>query len=424
MTRTSTVLDKPHRSPAMRVVNGVGQRLPWLKRAAFPLEAQALIARAERQAGVRGSEFRLPPEHYAEGLSRLLASLREEAELTATGQALAHTMVVESLATRMRLEHLWSRTPQRPEPIRAPLFVVGLPRTGTTFLYKLLNQDPRNRAPLTWELRWPEAHLAGQAQVRRRIRQTQRGVDLLYRMCPGLDAMHFSSATTPEEDFSIFRLELCSTYFTVFFHVPSYNEWVVDQTKHQSFGIHRRVLETLSRPSTPARALGERWLLKSPEYLRRLPALFETYPDARIIHCHRSPAHVCGSEASLISMVQGMASDVVDVAAKRRQLQAVFADMLSEGMRARRALPNGRECAFDLRYADLVADPMAAVERIYDHFGDPLSDEARRRMQAFLARNPKDRRGKHQYEVPQLTDLRDEEARVFSEYCDEVGIPL
>ncbi|HJU87088.1 MAG TPA: sulfotransferase, partial [Gemmatimonadota bacterium] len=123
----------------------------------------------------------------------------------------------------------------------------------------------------------------------------------------------------------------------------------------------RRYLQTLALPGD-----GRRWLLKSPEHLFGLRALLETYPDAKIVHCHRDPLAVCASEASLITRLQGIASAAVDVSGKAGELAAIFARML-DSARCFRAAGAPAGAFHDLHFDHLEADPMAALAGVYRH---------------------------------------------------------
>lgn len=399
----------PYRSLPMRLINFAGR----IKPLAFSLDPDRLVAKALHSSGQRdlGSLEAFPTE----ALARLVNSLETEARLDNVGRALAQENIVAALATRLRLEAHWRRHPDVLEcPIVAPIFIVGLPRTGTTFLYQLLDQDPALRAPRTWELRRPAAldHRSTESQIAR----AQRRIDRFYSMSPGLHGLHHSSAITPEEDFSIFRFELRSTYFSVFFHVPAYLEWLLDGMKASSFSLHRRYLQTLAVPGD-----GRRWLLKSPEHLLRLRSLVETYPDARIVYCHRDPLDVCASEASLITRLQGIGSASVDASAKAGELAAIFARMLDDARRFRAAgAPAG--LFHDLHFDDLEADPMAALSGVYRHLGVEMSDVARTRLERFVAENPRHRHGTHRYSAVPRASLAPEVEAAFRTYTDSFGI--
>ena len=399
----------PYRSLSMRLLNLAG-RLPAL---AFSLDAERLVAKALQASGQR--DLGSLDAFLREGLVRLVTSLETEARLDNVGRAIAQENIVYALTTRLKLEAHWRQHPDVVERrIEAPLFIVGLPRTGTTFLYKLLDQDGALRAPRTWELGCPAA--VDRRSTDAQIAHTQRRLDRFYGMSPGLQALHSSSATTPEEDFSIFRLALRSTYFSVFFHVPAYLEWVLGGIEASSFVLHRRYLQTMAVPGD-----SRRWLLKSPEHLFRLRALLETYPDAKIVHCHRDPLAVCGSEASLITRLQGIGSAVVDVSAKAGELAAIFARMLDSARRFRAA--SAPAAAFhDLHFDHLEADPMAALAGVYRHIGVEMSDAARTRLERFVAENPRHRHGTHRYSAVSRTSLAPEVESAFRAYTDTFGI--
>jgi hypothetical protein len=399
----------PYRSLPMRLLNVAG-RIPPL---AFSLDPEQLVAKALRASGQRN--LGSLDAFLREGLARLVQSLETEARLDNVGRALAQESIVEALATRLKLEAYWRQNPDVMErSIAAPVFIVGLPRTGTTFLYQLLDQDRSLRSPRTWELRCPAA--LDRRSTDAQIAHAQRQIDRFYGMSPGLHSMHHSSAITPEEDFSIFRFDLRSTYFSVFFHVPAYLEWVLGGMEASSFALHRRYLQTLAAPGD-----GRRWLLKSPEHLLRLRSLVEMYPDAKIVYCHRDPLAVCASEASLIARLQGIGSAAVDVSARAGELAAIFARMLDEAQRFR-AAGAPADLFYDLHFDDLEADPMAALAGVYRHLGVEMSDVARTRLETFVAENPRHGRGTHRYSAVSRASLAPDVEAAFRAYTDAFGI--
>ncbi len=399
----------PYRSLPMRLLNVAG-RIPPL---AFSLDKESLVTKALHASGQRG--LGSLEAFLSEGLARLVTSLETEARLDNVGRALAQENIVEALATRLKLEAHWSQHPDVVErPIVAPVFIVGLPRTGTTFLYQLLDQDEALRAPRTWELRCPAA--LDRRSTDSQIARAQRRIDRFYGMSPGLHGLHHSSATTPEEDFSIFRFDLRSTYFSVFFHVPAYLEWVLGGMEASSFALHRRYVQTLAVPGD-----GRRWLFKSPEHLLRLRSLLETYPDAKIVYCHRDPLAVCASQASLITRLQGIGSAAVDVSARAGELAAIFARMLDEARRFRAASPPAG-LFHDLHFDHLEADPMAALAGVYRHLGVEMSDVARTRLEKFVAENPRHRHGTHRYSAVSRASLAPEVESAFRAYTDTFAI--
>jgi hypothetical protein len=277
--------------------------------------------------------------------------------------------------------------------IRAPMFIVGLPRTGTTILHELLAQDPANRVPMTWEVMhpWPPPERESYETDPRiaRVEQHFAGVD---RLLPGFKAMHPMGAQLPQECVALTAHDFASMVFSTTHRIPGYQAWLERADMGWVYASHRRQLQYLQW-----RCPAERWVLKSPGHLWALDALVAEYPDAQIIQTHRDPLKVLASLTSLVTLLRSMASDRVDPFAIGIEWSARLAAGLERTMAVReRGLPREAQ-VFDLHFADLMRDEIGTVRRLYAHFGLALGAEAESRMRRFLADDPRDKHGAHHY---------------------------
>jgi len=296
--------------------------------------------------------------------------------------------------------------------IRQPVFVIGLPRTGTSILHELLAQDPANRVPMTWEVMhpWPPPERASFASDAR-IAQVEKHFSGIDRVLPGFQAMHPMGARLPQECVALTAHDFASLIFHTSYRVPSYQTWLDRADLHPVYASHRRWLQYLQW-----RCPAERWVLKSPGHLWALDALLAIYPDARIVQTHRDPLEVVASLVSLITKLRGLGSDAVDPV----EIGADWAGRLAAGLRlasdARERAAGGPARFFDLRFGDLMGRELEQVRRIYEHFGMQLLPEAEARMRRFLAENPRDKHGTHRYSLD-FAGLEAERLRpAFAEY--------
>ncbi len=409
------VSDRPYRPLGVKVLNTLGRRLEALGLEPVSLERRTLLRKAAQQAG--SDDFGTAA---GEQLDVLLRSLEDEARLTMLGRVMAQAYVVTNLANRAQLEAHWKRHPEvAREDIGAPLIIVGLPRTGTTILHALLDQDPSNRSPLSWEVAFPVPPATPEGfRDDPRIARNQAVLDRLFSLAPGFEAMHPMGATMPQECVAIWAMDLASQQFHATFDVPSYETWLDDQPFDATYAFQRRVLQHLQSGGVR----GDRWLLKTPGHLHRLEALLREFPDARIIHTHRDPVQVCTSVASLTAKLRGVASDAIDFHAIGKQQLEWWGDLLGRSVEQRARLADRREQFFDVRMSEIVADPIGVVERIYAHFDLPLTDPVRTRMRRFMAENPRDKHGSHTYESFDFgIDPARDRAR-FRAYTDQFGV--
>jgi hypothetical protein len=381
---------KPFRPLPIRALNFAGRALRTLGVRLPSLDEASLLAAAERTAGL--ADF--GAESFRPGLRELLRCLESEAQLTTLGRAMARGHVLGALATRLRLVDWRKRHAEvAAQEIRAPLFVLGMPRTGTTLLHGLLAQDPAARAPLTWEVAEPSpAPERARYQDDPRIAAARSRERDIERIAPGFSAIHPSGALLPQECVSLTAPEFLSMQWEATYAVPSYQAWCERQDHAAAYRWHRGFLQHLQ-----SRNPGGRWVLKTPAHLLTLGALFAEYPDACVVQTHRAPSQVVASLASLECTLRGASADGLDPHAQGEEAAALIERMLRAGISARSAHPEREGRFFDLAYPDLVADPIGSAKRIYRHFALELSSEAEARMQRFLAENAADKHGVHKY---------------------------
>ncbi len=386
------LLAKPFRPLPIRAMNALGRGLARLGSRPISLEESSLLGAASRATGL--SDF--GPESFLPGLRKLLESLEADARLTLFGRYFARRQLLELLTHRLQLADHRKRNPAVAEQeIRRPLFILGLPRTGTTLLYGLIAEDPAMRAPLSWEVDepCPPAETASY-ETDPRIERCRKRFEQVQQLAPGVQAIHPIGELMPQECIVLTASEFMSIRFEMCFRVDRYQEWLLQQDMRPTYAHHRRFLQHMQ-----SRHAGEHWILKSPGHLGPIDALFETYPDAMVVQTHRDPLRVIPSVASLDLTLRQIASDEVDpVAIGAEQLHA-WATVLEQGMAARARRPERESQILDLSMREIVTDPIGAVRRVYEKFGLELSERARERMERYLREHPRDEFGVHRYSL-------------------------
>ena len=387
-----------------RMLGSTGARL-------VQLDEQRLLDEAQRR--VRLEDF--GDSSFREPFRLLLRSLETEAGLSFLGRVAARQDILRLLSHRLRMVADRQRHPEiGAQEIRTPLFVTGLPRTGTTLLHGLLAQDPANRAPLNWEMMFPSPPPArARAQRDRRIELAQRQIRWFRRLAPDFQRIHPVGARLPEECLIIHSHSFVSFQFQTSHDVPSYQAWLEAQDLTGSYETHRRFLQHLQWHGPHGT-----WILKAPAHLFGLRALFATYPDAGVILTHRNPLEVVASVASLHTTLRGTFSDTVDPAAVGAEVSQRWADGITRALRDRDAGCGPADRFIDVMYGDLVRDPLGTVRRIYQHFGRRLTPVAEERMRTFLAANPKDKHGQHRYALAQFGLDHDRVRELYRSYCE------
>ena len=410
-------LPPPHRPFGIKALNTVGAGLRGIGWNPPSLEPKNLIDTAIRRAGSNdfgGDEFR-------EGLEVFVESVEREGELSTLGRISCRETLLRYLMNRLRLHAYRTAHPEvTDEVIKRPIFIIGLPRTGTTILFNLLAQDPGNRAPLSWEVEWPVPPPEAESyHSDPRIKDAEKLFGNLDRVIPTLPSIHEFGALLPQECVPINAHELLTVQFNVTFHVPSYQAWLNRQSMLRSYEFHKRFLQHLQ-----SKYMLDRWVLKSPAHLPAIDELLAVYPDARIIHTHRDPARVMPSLSSLHYAFRCMNSDSVDPARIGRNVMDVWSLYLQRAVDARRRHRDKPGQFFDAHFEDTLRDPVDLLRRAYSHFGIDFSYAARDRMAAFLAAHPRGSRGVHRYTPEDFHLDLDEIRERFADYCGEFEVSL
>ncbi|MCH2173950.1 sulfotransferase [Myxococcota bacterium] len=378
------------------------------------LDPEALCAEACRETG--HEDF--GTNSFREGLDVLAHSIESESRLTAEALDRARDHLLRLLSTRLRIEQFHRDHPEVAGlEVPQPVFMIGLPRTGTTALAALLQRDPQRRSLLTWEsgapLPPPEAATRNSDP---RIAQTQQGIDARHAALPSLRAMYDASATASTECHDLLGMEFRTQHFCGQYWVPSYTEWQRNCDMEPAYRYHRRVLTLLQWRCGPPR-----WHLHSPVHMFSLNDLERVFPDALFLMTHRDPAAVIGSVCSLIGTMLAMGSDVPSALELGTEQLANWKLGIERALRFR---DGQREDRFaDIHFNDLNADPVGTIAAAYDRLGLPFTDAARAGMGEWAAANPRGRHGSHDY---QLANYGLDTARVrsaFETYIERFQIP-
>jgi hypothetical protein len=260
------------------------------------LEAESILAEAREKTGL--DDF--GDESFREPMARLLRSMEEEAELSEVGRAMQRARLVGLLVNRLRAEDHFARFPEiLDEEIREPLVIVGLARTGTTMLHRMIASDARMISLLWWESRnpapFPESGEGGRDP---RIADAEAEVAAMIEGAPDLVAMHPIEAEEPDEEIMLLEHSFFSTNPEAFINVPTFGAWLDEQDQTPGYVYLKKLLQFLQWQKKRAGGTGERWVLKTPHHLGFMNLLFEVFPDIRVVQTHRDPLQTIPSLAS------------------------------------------------------------------------------------------------------------------------------
>ena len=375
-----------------------------------PLRSEDLIARARKAAGLTDFgdlSFEAP-------LARFLAACGEkEADLSLIGRLATQWDVVRFLSNLLRFQAEEMAHPAiAAQTIERPIFITGLPRSGTTFLHRLMMTDPRNRAPLVWETIFPWPTAKGPD---RRAAQVARQLRTFERLAPDFRALHPLDADSPQECSEITAHVFRSLRFDTTYNIPTYRGWLDgDERRHlPAYRFHRRFLNHLQFQDGRPR----QWVFKNPEHVFSLRAIRAVYPDARLIFVHRDPVRVLLSVAKLTEVLRRPFTRHLDPKAIGRDESARWLAGADRMMEAGR----GPASVCHVHHMDLISDPAATVEGVYRHFGmDRPPIDA---VEAYVKARPNGGYGPRDYAFADHGLNEADERERFRPYMLRFGIP-
>jgi hypothetical protein len=395
----------------LQVADGVAGRLGLLDR---PLRSDALIETAQRKVGA--TDF--GEDSFREPLERFLASSVEDSDLSLVGRLATKWDVVRFLSNLLRMRQREQASPAiLQEQIKQPIFITGLPRSGTTFLHRLMMCNQDVRAPLVWQTIYPYPDRPGPD---RRLARVESQLRAFERLAPEFRALHPLDGTSPQECSEITAHVFRSLRFDTNYRVPAYRSWLDADVARQlpAFRFHKRFLQHLQHQSPEPSG---QWVLKCPEHVFALEAIRKVYPDARMIFVHRDPVKVLLSVAKLTEVLRRPFMRSLDLAEIGRQESARWLDG------TRRMIEIGDDAGLEnpvchVHHMDLVADPVATVEGVYQHFGMRLPKPAATAIQRYVDVKPNGGYGHRDYHFEDHGLDAEAEAAKFKPYLLRFGI--
>lgn len=379
--------------PSVRVWRSLGD---ILSRQFWPLHVEALCAQARQRTGL--ADFGDPPLEPA--LSTLVNSLELQADLHPLGRFLMRIHLRGLLETRLRLTQAWRehREAMDASLIQRPVFITGMPRSGSTFLHELMAEDPENRTPRVWEVMFPiPTRKSARSSVDPRIRKAEACLWWFRRLAPLADGMYPIRAATPHECVGIHSYTMLSQEFVLTCRIPAYEAFLREGNLGPAYAWQKRFLQYLQLSGRH-----KNWILKSPEHVYGLDHLLSVFPDAVVIQTHRNPLEVLRSSLQLNEMLEGVFAYPAD----RAQTEIREARSLIESMESirsfRKAHPEFSGRFIDVHYDDLVSDPLEVIRHIYHRLNWHLLEPASERIKRLAATRS---RYKKRHRRPMPADL-------------------
>ena len=402
---------RPPLPTRVRFLNAVGRFLQAVNPPLTRFDEETVCKAAMKQTGL--ADFGDP--HYREGLLRVLESAEDDANLHFIGRLATRDVIISGLANRLLLTEARKRTPdvfQR--PLVPPIIILGLPRSGTTLLHRLLAADPMHRAVPLWELLRPlptGSSVNGSPDRRRQL--VEQRLNSRLKLAPDLDRKHYVRADTPEECMWLLAATFVSVVFWVVAPVYGYLDWYSRQDSVKAYQEYYWLLQVLQAVD-PTRRL----TLKAPAHTGALAALLQTIPNALLIQTHRNPVTVCNSLNSLFYSLHGSVTERLDLPRMAEANIRLLENDIALNLATRDTYPN---TVFDVYYEQLVADPVGTVKGVYDHFGLAWSDVYEQRLHAHVRENPREKYGRHRYASDNFGQTDAAIAKRFVIYSERFG---
>jgi hypothetical protein len=375
------------------------------------LVADELIEKARHATGFE----RFDSESYREGLDVYLADLNR-VDFPESGTQRLIGSIVAALSTRLKVTAYLEQRPELLErPVERPVFVFGIPRTGTTLLSNLLAADPARRSPLTWEIDDPvppptPATLYTDPRALARLESERK----MLAARPEMGKYYRSSAIYPNECMFFISHDFKALMWESRARLPNYRDFLFSVDMTSSYQYHKRFLQLLQADAPGV------WNLKMPSHALYLDTLLKIYPDARLIWTHRDPLTATGSFCSLLSLAHMAFMGRVDA-------QWLGEDCSWQAVQHAERIMNTRERIgenriIDVHYGELMREPLAVMRKVYAALGDEFTQQAETGMRTWLADNPQDKFGRHEYKLAQFGLNPDELRSRFKRYLERYDI--
>ncbi|MCU0847321.1 MAG: sulfotransferase [Spirochaetes bacterium] len=407
---TSTEYRKPHRPAVISLINLIGG---FFRKKRF--DARDFIRTASKKTGLDDFGNR----SFLERMELLLDSIDLEARLHPFGRFMIKQNLVRFLSNRLKIEEAFKKKPEiLAVKMEDPVFIIGLQRTGTTMLHRLIASDEKNfRFLASWEAINP-APLKEKKKGREdpRVRMALTAQYALKFMAPDFFAIHPIDARGPEEDCLLFDFDFWSTVPEATMRVPSFSNWLEGQDHTGAYEYYKKVLQYLQWQNP-----GGRWILKTPQHMEHFDEIFKVFPGAKIIQTHRDPSRVVASFCSMVSHAYGVFSDDIDPSEIGRHWSRKALKMVRHSMDIRDK--HGADNFMDVYYSDLMKNPETVMSDIYGFLKIPFNREDADRVDRWTERNPQHKHGKHRY---RLEDFGLEKVIIkegFNAYMKRFSIP-
>ena len=363
---------------------------------AIPLFSENLMAEAVEVSGL--SDF--GDMGFTTGLEILATSLREEANLHEGGKIGQSQEIIKLLVNRLRyIEDVKKHPEILEEKIAAPIVVAGLPRTGTSKIQRVLSADPDVQRLEVWRLLNP-APFPGEdlSNPVERIAFAEQVEEVFRTQFPGWMARHPMEAQEPDEELFIMEMSLESAVSAMLARAPTFLKFANQCDPRPTYKLLHEMLQYLQWQDGGAR--GRPWIMKTPVHIGYMDTLFEFFPDATVVHCHRDPVKTVPSFATTIYELRKTTTDQLDAEEIGQEWFNYWADLTDNYLAVRDKLPHDQ--IVHATFEDICNNPLAVVEKVFAKAGRKLTPEAIASCSEYNERRPAHHWGAYEYTLQEF----------------------
>jgi hypothetical protein len=359
-------------------------------------DVAALKARAELRTGLKN--FGDP--WIFENLAAMIPALNAESQLNEPGAGAAEEMIVRGLSNRLAHVELIRQHPEiLAEQVTVAAVVVGLPRTGSTMLHRMLCAAPGMTGMRWWEAQNYAPPVGTDPHDPEPRRAAAHGIlDYMLENAPDLMSIHPMSVDQPDEELIALGQIFSSTMPEGMYYMPSYTRWLMANSRTRCYPDLKQMLQSLQWQDGSRR--GAKWVLKTPGHLMALDAVLETFPGAKIVMTHRDPVATVPSYASMETVLYHMGGSSIDKESVGRYWAGRLRELLGEFMRVREQA--GPDRFIDVPYTALTAVPIEAGKRVLEAAGIAVTPEIEAGMNEWVEANKREDRAPHKYTLEEF----------------------
>jgi hypothetical protein len=374
------------------------------------LNAQKMVNEAKALVGLE----QFDRDNVVANLERLVDAINTETKITTDGEKRLHTAGVYCLVNRLLLQQfLAAHEDLRHADIGPAIFIIGLPRTGSTKLQRLIAQDSRLDHMKFWEVVFPLAY-PGEKDNEIRLKLTNALERELGQ--PELTAGHNLGTAEPEEELLLQKPDFTVPNIRDHLDMP---RWLDEITRRDARPRYDLVRQFIVGHKLQRRKHGLAWIFKNAYAAEHADLIAETFPNAKLIFTHREPVNQLCSITSLAYKFRQLYAAPGDKKATGAEHLRYWSSFMERAMRACDRVPPDR--LLHVRYQDTLTNPIQAIRDIYDFCGIEFTPAAEKSIRLYDERNHQHQHGKHDYTLEEFGLTREGIEAAFADYLAKFG---